>query len=107
MDQVVTMLLSALVILVIAFGTEGKFSFFYQGKDTKKLAQTTKGLSRFVIHRNRELKYFGLALMWAGYSFGPSLLDQGPSWRTVAPYVTVGLGFFIYLLSRLWPILGK
>ena len=107
MAQIVKMLVSAVVILGIVLGTEGKFRYLYQGKDAKKLAQRSVGLARFIILKNREIKYFGLFVLWVGYNIGPSILDQGASLNTVVPYLTMGFGFFIYLLSRLWPLFGK
>lgn len=99
--------LFALATWMSALYAENKFRYFYERRDARVMARTSKGLRRAIILLNRELKYVGLGLLWAGLSLGVVLSDGMQNALSIAAYVvgTVGLG--IYVVSRLWPFLSK
>lgn len=106
MSEGLLIVLFALATWMSALYAENKFRYFYQRKDAASLARSAKGLRRTIISRNLQLKYWGLGLLWAGFSVGLILSDVVQNPLSIVAYGIGLLGLTIYVLSRLWPFLS-
>ena len=97
----------ALAIWMFALYSENKFSFFYKGKDPVRIARNVSGFRRWLILKNRQLRYLGLGLMWVGLSLGTVLSDGRINALSSVAYALGIAGLATYVLSRLWPFLMK
>lgn len=107
MNQAVLIPLFALATWILALYADNKFRYFYEGKDAEALARRTTGWKRMLILRNRDLKYLGLGLLWAGFSIGTVLANGASNIISIAAYGAGIVGLSIYIASRMWPFLAR
>ncbi len=107
MSQVVLIPLFAISLWMIALDNDHKFRHFYDNKKTADIARDVTGIRRFIALRNKELKFLGLGLLWAGFSIGSVLAGESYGTAPQATYALGVLGLLIYIISRLWPFLSK
>jgi len=97
---------SALAIWLLAIYAENKFRYIYEDKNAACAAKKTNGLRRFIILRNRSLKYIGLFMLWIGFNTGAVLSDGNYSSISIFAYSFGLLGTIFYVVSRLWPFMS-
>lgn len=107
MTEALLLPLFALTLWMSAIYADNKFRYFYEGKDFHALGRKSRGLRRFIILRNQQLKYVGLGTLWAGFSLGAVTAASPQATLSTTSYVIGVLGLLVYVVSRVWPFLAR